>query len=259
MPSKTDEVLKEIKTILTTVISLDSCGLGPVLTTLKEEICGLREDIKSLTTAIKDANQISSNDKENVLNIEEFRKDIKNLTEAIQDSRLQQHIPPTTNMTMNYDDHENEDENEDEDVSEQHIHEMALRVRNGSIHIWSAKTNQRKQHLYQQMRNKCTSQTYSEWLQGDTYVPKKFQPKRITGEPEVQWNLRYDLAKSKMRTEAELTSLRAKSHWDKVQSIDKEMYQLIEENAGGQIKEHLKEMYRQECEKMEVIARCSET
>lgn len=240
-PGKTEEIIKQI---LAAVTSLDHNGF---LSEIKDELHGLREDIQSLTTAIKDLKceqnskcEQKTNDSDK--NVDAIHAELKEITTSIQELKSIQ-----SSNTIN--DDETQDDEDDQ------IHQMALNCRNKVIRLWKTKTNQKKQHLFQQMRNKTIHNVYHGWLeQEDCFIPRKYQPKQITGEPEEQAKLRMQLAKERMKTDAELCSMKSQEHWKKAQLIDMEIYQLIEENSEGVVREHLKEIYRQECESIEEVA-----
>lgn len=249
-PGKSDEILKQI---LHAVTFNEESKLGLSLTNFHEDINGLRADIQSLTAAIKDLKQNCEqrSTPSETTDSGELCSELRNLTTSIQD--LKTSVVLNQNMCSPSGVEEYDDEDEDDDDG--NVHQKALNCRNKFISTWRQKANQRKQHLYQQMRNKTINTIYMDWCQDGDFVPKKYKPKPITGEPEDQKKIRTDLAKMKMKAEAELCSLKAQKHWERVQTIDIEMFEVIESNADGEVKEHLKEMYRQECEKIEVNAR----
>ena len=112
---------------------------------------------------------------------------------------------------------------------------------------WKKSLNQRRQHKYQQLRNENTSAFYCEWIETGSFIPRKFRPKIIPKEPQNQMNIRINLAKQKMKTEAELCVLRAKKHVEKLERIDATMIAEISTLYEGALAEELKEMYRQDC------------
>ena len=82
-------------------------------------------------------------------------------------------------------------------------------------------------------------------------LPRKFQIKTIEGEPIAQTQRREKQVVYNYQTDIELLELRARSHEEKCQTIDKTMEELICQKATRQRREIIIQLWKDDCERGE--------
>uniref|UniRef100_A0A0L8GWS3 Uncharacterized protein n=1 Tax=Octopus bimaculoides TaxID=37653 RepID=A0A0L8GWS3_OCTBM len=99
------------------------------------------------------------------------------------------------------------------------------------------------------LKNHNKAEIYDKWLNSSPIIlPRKFQIKHITDEPEGQRYLREKLASEKMKTEVELLKLRAQNHEQKYTKIDDEMLFELTTHSNEQSLEHVIKLWKDECQ-----------
>ena len=129
------------------------------------------------------------------------------------------------------------------------------KIKQSIIDKWNTNLTKRRTEYWQMLRNKNTSETYNTWKNtAPMILPRKFQMKTIEGEPITQTQRREKQVVYNYQTNIELLELRAGSHEEKCQTIDKTMEELICQKATGQRREMIAQLWKDDCEREERIS-----
>ena len=121
------------------------------------------------------------------------------------------------------------------------------------VQTWNTKLQKRAAEYWQMIRNENTAKTYEIWqTNSPVIVPRKFQIKPIRGEPLSQINLREKQVAFNIQSEIDLMKLRAESHEERYQTIDKEMHEQFNKKVSGQRRELVKNLWKEECVQQEI-------
>lgn len=115
-----------------------------------------------------------------------------------------------------------------------YLENEAIRLKQTMIQLWNRNLNNPKRHFWQQLCNGNLSKVYEDWRNTTPIVlPRKFQIKRITNEPDDQRRKGERQVLNNFRTEKELLELRSQSHMQHVERIDVEMTAIIADKCNG--------------------------
>ena len=121
------------------------------------------------------------------------------------------------------------------------------------VQTWNTKLQKRAAEYWQMIRNENTAKTYEIWqTNSPVIVPRKFQIKPIRGEPLSQIKLREKQVAFNIQSEIDLMKLRAESHEERYQTIDKEMHEQFNKKVSGQKRELVKKLWKEECVQQEI-------
>ena len=129
---------------------------------------------------------------------------------------------------------------------ERNAQDLAYKKRHSLKDVWFKKRNYRKQLFFNILRDESTVKIYQEWFTTKTFLPKKYQPKKINGEPAEQTEIRKNLGFAKMKADIQLMTNRAEKNTRKLKELDTEMEVYMGNKAEGSILEKLKEIWRSE-------------
>ncbi len=133
-----------------------------------------------------------------------------------------------------------------DDDEEEETRKAARKKKSSMLKEWKRSLNKIKQHYGTGLRNDETAAVYQKWIDEDNFMPRKFRPKAIPDETEGERKVREELSKEKMRASIRLMQIRATSQREKHNEEERKFTILIEERTEGQVREHLKEMFRHE-------------
>ena len=135
------------------------------------------------------------------------------------------------------------------------LEQESQKIKQSIIDKWNTNLTKRRTEYWQMLRNKNTSETYNTWKNTVPMIlPRKFQMKTIEGEPITQTQRREKQVVYNYQTDIELLELRAGSHEEKCQTIDKTMEELICQKATGQRREMIAQLWKDDCEREERIS-----
>lgn len=138
--------------------------------------------------------------------------------------------------------------------SEMQIEEQAYKKRKSIQKKWFHQKNLRKQLLYNLLRDEGTTKVYQKWHDEKQFLPQKFEPKEIQGEPPAQKEIRKQLGYAKMKAEIEVMTERAKKTTNRIKGIDKNMLTNLANIAKGSVLEKLEKIWKIESERGEMNA-----
>lgn len=107
------------------------------------------------------------------------------------------------------------------------------------------------------LKNDGLHNLYNDWLeQNPPYLPKKYLPKPIRGEPENEERLRFNNAINEMKTNREILASRATRFKTKTEIADNEMEEFIRSKCSSTILQDLViEIWKEDCSKEESKSR----
>ena len=119
---------------------------------------------------------------------------------------------------------------------------------------WKHLLNSRKIEFWKHYKTSKITEIYSSWLEKTTpVIPRKFQPKPITGETDAQNQVRNGFAVNQMKCETEILKIRANNAKSQYEAMDLHMKTTIEEifpdNTTLQAK--FKAFWTQQCQQEE--------
>lgn len=123
------------------------------------------------------------------------------------------------------------------------------------IEKWNQNLTKRRTEFWQQIQNDNTSKIYEAWKNNaPMIIPRKLQMQVIEGEPLTQTQRREKQVLHNFQIDIELLELRARSHEEKVHSIDQQMDEMINQKTTGQRRQLVKKLWKDECEQEERIS-----
>ncbi|MEW8547357.1 MAG: hypothetical protein AB2693_27935, partial [Candidatus Thiodiazotropha sp.] len=132
------------------------------------------------------------------------------------------------------------------------LEQESRKLKQSIIETWNRNLTKRRTEFWQQIRNDNTCKLYETWKNNaPMIIPRKLQMKFIEGEPLTQTQRRERQVIYNYQTDIELLELRARSHEEKVHSIDQQMEELINQKTTGQRRELLMKNWKDECEQEE--------
>ena len=136
-----------------------------------------------------------------------------------------------------------------------YLENEAAKVKQSIIQLWNRNLANRKRHFWQKLRNENLAATYEQWRNSTPIVlPRKFQIKQISNEPEDQRRKRERQVLDNFRTERELLELRSQSHMQHVETIDEEMSGIIADKCSGQRRQMLLKLWTEDVKREEEIS-----
>ena len=97
-------------------------------------------------------------------------------------------------------------------------------------------------------------ETYEERLQSNPpKMPQKFLPRYVEGEPEIETDIRKQLAIEKFKNEISLQQCRAQRYQQRFQSLDSEMMAHITAKFKEEVSERLTRKWEIDCKEQEEI------
>ena len=139
-------------------------------------------------------------------------------------------------------------------VNQLRIDEEAYRKRRQQTK-WKHQLNQRKQAFWNSIKTRGIGNLYAQYIdQERVYLPRKFRPQEIRGEPEDQTDERVRLAVESLRAEYRILASKAERHQARYLQIDQDMSDLIHKTANGRVAEKLQNIWIKDCEREEQIS-----
>ena len=130
---------------------------------------------------------------------------------------------------------------------------IAIKSRMG--HSWNKNYIARKFAYWNMIKNHNKAEIYEKWINSTPIIlPRKLQIKPIREEPEQQRRLRERMSLDKMNMEIELLRLRSSANEERYKDIDVQMEREIKEKADGILCENVMKLWKEECEKEELIS-----
>lgn len=128
------------------------------------------------------------------------------------------------------------------EINEASLVKEAYRKRKEIQQLWKKSLNNRKQLYWNAYKCEKYSEIYSQWIEKESPIlPQKYLIKEITGEPEEETKLRWDLAMNKFRTDIAIIKnkhSRFKSRYEEIdQQINNQISKIATENVSEKIKE----------------------
>lgn len=117
---------------------------------------------------------------------------------------------------------------------------------------WEAQHFKRRDAFYASYRAEQEKSHLEEFINGDpVYIPKKYRPKPILGEPEIRYKIRERRSIANIMAEIELRNDTISSNKEAYTSIDLEMINKIDLISSEERKSELKELWKSETEAAE--------
>lgn len=134
---------------------------------------------------------------------------------------------------------------------ERNVEELAYRKRHSIKQIWFQKRNNRNQAFFNILNNEGTAKIYQHWLNTKEFLPRKYKPKKINGEPQEQYNIREQLGFAKMNSDLDIMKNQIDKNVKKLREADDEINKIIERVSEGNVREKVKAIWKEEVNKGE--------
>ena len=125
-------------------------------------------------------------------------------------------------------------------------------AKNNISYLWKNRAVVRKMQYWHFFRNKKLYDTYSIELTKETpKMPRKFQPVRIENEPPEEFEVRKELAISKLTNEIKLLKIRYERHQKHFEEVDLEIENILKSKFEENVSSILCSEWKSDCKKEE--------
>lgn len=210
-----------------------------ILGEISGQLATLILKIESQTSILR---EIEKNSVHGKLTVEDIRSNFSNLVEVLTTITTASPEPASTVWEI--------------ENNEKHIEKEAFRKQKQISQLWYRLLNQRREHFWNALKCEKYSETYSQWISMEAPIlPRKYLIKEITGEPEEETRLRWDLSLSRFKTDIAIIKNKYSRFKRKYETVDTEINEEISKIATGSIQEKLREIWIQNISKEEEKSR----
>ena len=144
---------------------------------------------------------------------------------------------------------------EERPKKEKDLEHEVTKAKNTIATLWQNTLNMQKQAFWNYYHAQRMKESYQELLQSNPpKMPRKFLPRFIEGEPEIEMEIRKQLAVEKFKNEIALQQCRAQRYEQRFQSLDSEMVAHIMSKFKEEICLGLTRRWETDCKEQEEIS-----